>query len=557
MGWKPLDEYDTFPTLGYLAADWMSEFLLRPDTDRYEEFIPTQEQLDFLTELYRLDPDTGKRVRSRAVLSRPRGWGKSPFLAAIACFEAMGPAVGDGFDADGQPVGMPWSELRTPLVQVTATTDDQTANTWRPLLEMLRGSPAETEYGLDVMDSFVALRRGRIETRTASATSVKGARAVAAVLDQTETWLPGNGGVKLAQTLRANATKLGGVTIESPNAFTVGEKSVAEASARTWELAKAGKVRREADRLLLYDHRGAPFDVDLADYDSLIAGLRVAYGDSSAHDGGCVIHEPACPPGWVDLSRVAADFYDPINDPIQMRADFLNQITHASNAWVAMPDLRAIEDPSKTITPTEPVTLGFDGSEGRQTGIADATVLIGYSVKQRHLFKIGIWAQPDGPKGENWVPPRLEIEQTVRETFERYNVVGFYADPSAGWAGDVKQWEADYGRRLRARISAAEPIRYPQRQVSRTCEAFAELESAIMRGTITYDGSPDMTAHFLNARRSPRRGGYVLEKPVDDQDYSKIDAAWGAMFAYRAGLDAIGKGVARATVERRKIRRIR
>lgn len=541
MSWKPIDDSEAFPTLGYDAADWMSEFLLRPDTSDYEPFIPTQEQLEFLVRLYELDPITGQRVRHRAVLSRPRGWGKSPFLAAIACFEAMGPAICDGYDANGQPVGIPWEQVRTPTIQVTATTDDQTANTWRPLLEMLRDSPAIDEYDLEVMDSFVALRRGRIETRSASATSVKGARAVCAILDQTETWLPGNGGKKLAQTLRNNATKLGGVTIESPNAYTIGENSVAEMSAQTWENVKSGKARGDIAKVLLYDHRGAPFETDITDKDSLIHGLRVAYGDSANDTRGCIIHDPPCAPGWVDLERVALDFWDTSNDPAVMCADFLNQISAASNSWVTMPEMRAIEDVKVKVGSKEPVTLGFDGSEGRKIGIADATVLIGYSLTQHHLFKIGCWQQPDGPAGEGWQPPKLEIEQTVREAFERFNIVGFYADPSAGWAGEVKTWEATYNRQLKARMSTSEPIRYRQRDVTATCEGFAQLLSAIRSRAVTYDGSPEMTAHFLNARLDPRRGGYVLAKPVDDQDYSKIDCAWGAMMAYRAGLDAIGK----------------
>ncbi|RTE50398.1 terminase [Actinobaculum sp. 352] len=555
MGWRPLDDEDEFPTLGYDVADWMTEFLLAPDTPDRLPFVPTQEQLEFLVRLYELDPESGKRVKHRAVLSRPRGWGKSPFLAAVACAEALGPVLCDGWDADGQPVGVPWSEYRTPIVQVTATTDDQTANTWWPLLEMLRGSPAEAEYGVEPMDSFVALPRGRIETRTSSATSVKGAKAVCAILDQTETWLPGNGGPKLAQTLRSNATKLGGVTIETPNAFTVGERSVAEGTARFAELVAAGKVKDKAARLLLYDHRSAPLDTDIADRESLIAGLRVAYGDSSGHPGGCVIHDPPCSPGWVDLERVADDMWAPDADIAQMCSDFLNQIESASDAWLSQPELRAILDVDKTVSTSEPITLGFDGSEGRKIGIADSTVLIGYSITQRHLFKVGIWSQPDGPAGEGWTPPRLEIEQTVRDTFDRYNVVGFYADPSAGWAQDVKQWEAAYHRRLRARISAGEPIRYPQRNVSATCDNFAQLLSAIRQERITYDGDPQMTAHFLNARKSPRQAGYVLVKPADDQDYSKIDAAWGAMMAYKAGLDATGKGAARPR-QRRAPRRL-
>lgn len=556
MPWVPLDETDDFPTLGYLIADWMEAYLLQPDTEDARPFVVTQEQLEFLLALYELDPVTGKRLKSRAVLSRPRGWGKSPFVAAIGVAEALAPVLCDGFDAEGQPVAVPWVRRRTPLVQLTATTDDQTANTWDAVKDLLAGSPAEYEYDVEVMDSFIGLRRGRIETRTSSATSVKGARATCAIMDQTETWLPGNRGVKLARTLRNNATKVGGLTLETPNAYTIGERSVAERTARFAELVSQGKVKQQAASEFLYDHREAPADIDVADRESLIWGLRVAYGDSSGDPRGCAIHEPPCPPGWVDIERTANDFWQPDNDIAEMRSDFLNQITSASDAWLSALDLRAIEDASKEITPHEPITLGFDGSEGRKTGIADSTVLIGYSINKAHLFTIGIWSQPDGPKGENWQPPRLEIEQTIRETFKKYNVVGFYADPSAGWAGDVKQWEARYGRTLQAKISATEPIRYPQRKVSQTCENFAQLLSAIMQGRITYDGHPEFTKHLLNARKSPRQAGYVLAKPADDQDYSKIDAAWGAMFAYAAGVAAQGKKGATAEKRRRKPRRL-
>lgn len=542
MPWRPLDESDEFPTLGYLVADWMEDYLLQPDTEEVSPFIPTQEQLEFLVRLYRLDPSSGRRLVSRAVLSRPRGWGKSPFVAAIAIAEALAPVLCDGWDVNGQPVGVPWVSRRTPLVQICATTDDQTANTWDAVLEMLRGSRAQEDYGVDPLDSFVALRRGRIETRTSSGTSVKGARCVCAVMDQTETWLPGNRGPYLAQTLRNNASKLGGITLETPNAFTVGQHSVAESTARFAEQVKSGKVKKEARASLLYDHRQAPLDTDLSSRASLIKGLRIAYGDSAADPAGCLIHEPACTPGWVDLERIATDFWNTDNDPVQMSADYLNQISAASDAYVSMPELRGIEKHDVRISSQEPITLGFDGSEGRKIGIADSTVLIGFSVTKRHFFKIGIWSQPDGPAGEGWQPPRLEIEQTVRNTFEKFNVVGFYADASAGWAGDVKAWEARWGKRLKARISGNEPIRYPQRNVSATCEAFASLLSDIRGGRVSYDGDPQMTAHFLNARREARRAGYVLVKPVNDQDYSKIDAVWGAMFAYRAGLDAVGKG---------------
>ena len=79
------------------------------------------------------------------------------------------------------------------------------------------------------------------------------------------------------------------------------------------------------------------------------------------------------------------------------------------------------------------------------------------------------------------------------------------------------------------------------------------MRQAIVTNDLTIDGSERMIAHFLNGRRDPRRAGYVVKKPDDDQDYAKVDLVWGSMFAFAAGLEAVGKGVllSRKTVPRR------
>ncbi|QWT28894.1 terminase large subunit [Microbacterium phage vB_MoxS-R1] len=56
----------------------MAEYLGRPDAgddEQADPFVVVREQQDYLNELYRLDPVTGKRVIHRSVLMRPRGWG--------------------------------------------------------------------------------------------------------------------------------------------------------------------------------------------------------------------------------------------------------------------------------------------------------------------------------------------------------------------------------------------------------------------------------------------------------------------------------------------------
>ena len=97
------------PTLGYLALDWMTTYLSRPTVTYDAPFQPTREQAEFLLKWYQLDPITGERTYRRGVIQRSKGWGKSPFLAAIAAFEALGPCRFAGWDANGRPVGMPWN----------------------------------------------------------------------------------------------------------------------------------------------------------------------------------------------------------------------------------------------------------------------------------------------------------------------------------------------------------------------------------------------------------------------------------------------------------------
>jgi hypothetical protein len=74
------------PTLGYVVLDWMSEMLAAPDRTEYEPLVLTREQAQFILNFYAIDPRTGRRRYRRAVLSRPKGWGKarcSPRLPAL------------------------------------------------------------------------------------------------------------------------------------------------------------------------------------------------------------------------------------------------------------------------------------------------------------------------------------------------------------------------------------------------------------------------------------------------------------------------------------------
>lgn len=544
MPWQCDGPHDPFPTLGWVALSFMRRNLLRPESDELASFDPTWEQEDFILNLYRVDEATGRRrsVR-RAVLSRSRGWGKSPLVAAIGIFEALGDAVPDGFDADGRVKGKPWRTIRTPIVQLIGVSEDQTKNAWDPLLEMLRdGAPALDNFpGLEPMLTQVNLPgRGYIRPITSSAWTAKGGKPVCALLDQTESFFPSNGGVKLAQTLVDNATKRGGVVIETPNAFVPGEGSVAENTAHAADLMRQGKTKMDTG--FLWDHREAPADTDLDDEDSLIRGLRIAYGDSSDHPDGCVIHDPPCPPGWAPIEDIKARVWDPDGDEQIARGNWLNQITHASDSFVSRPEWAALlreDQPARG----DVVVLGFDGSRGRVKGKADATALVAMRVVDGLAFEIGgqsIWEAPDTPEGKDWETPVDLVQAAVREAFDRYTVVGWYGDPS-GWGSEMATWEANYGPKLKVG-RRDHPIAWQKNRTSVVAEAVKDLRSAIVNGDIGHTGSLSLTRHMLNARKRSTRSGDLLYKSSPSSP-NKIDGAYALMLANRARLDALAKGL--------------
>jgi hypothetical protein len=326
--------------------------------------------------------------------------------------------------------------------------------------------------------------------------------------------------------------------------------SVAEDSAEYARRIVEGKARDEG---LLYDHREAPADTEPFDRESLLAGLRYAYGDSSDHPDGCVIHDPPCAPGWSPMDRLIGDFWDPSNDPQTLRADFLNQITHAADSWLSQPEWAACADATQVITDKDVVTLGFDGSKSRKRGVADATALVVCHVPDGHVELVRAWEQPDGPAGADWEVPAVEVEAEIAEAFSRWTVVGFYADP-ARWESYVAGWEARYGGRLKVKASAKHPIEWwiNQGRGVLVAKAVEALQTAILERRMTHDGGSVLARHFLNARRDPRRQGMWIRKDHPDSS-RKIDAAWAAVLAWQARSDAVAAGVGGERKRRRAV----
>lgn len=534
MPWRP-SEPGEVPTLGYECLDWLTENLARPELDGYEPFVPTREQAEFVLRFYELDPVTGKRKIRRGVISRPRGWGKSPFTAALACLEGLGPVVPAGWDAHGRPVGEPWARTRRPLVEIAAVSESQVdTNTWAPLLDMLSRGPVLENYpGVEPLGSFINLPFGRIQKRTAAAGSAKGAPAVFVVCDQTEEWTPSNGGRNLFNKLKNNVIKRGGHLLESPNAFTPGMDSVAETSMQAYIAIQSGKARIDAG--LMFDHREAPAETDMADGDSLLAGLAIAYGDSADVER-CAIHDVPCiRPGWVDLENIRASIWEPDADVQVSRSDWLNQVTHAADSWISQPEWAACTDATRSIADKDTITLGFDGSVRD-----DASALVACRVSDGHLELLECWERPQYAP-DDWQVNREAVDAAVDSAFTRYDVAGFYCDPAL-WQDYVDRWTQRHGGEMRVCASQPRPFEWWTNRTTAMVAALERFHTAVLSGLLTHTGDSVLAAHILNARRRAGRNGITIAKE-HPKSPRKIDAAMAATLAYECRSDAVAAGV--------------
>lgn len=503
-------------SLGVAVWQWCLANLRQPDgPDAGEPWRFTPEQVAFLHCLYAID-DAGRYLYNRAVLRRAKGWGKSPFMAALALAELCGPVRFGGWRDDGEPVGI---ETSMPWIQIAGVSEKQTANTMSMVLAMVGESPLA--HRLDPgLTRVYADNGGKLEPITASAPTAEGARPTFVVLDETHHWLANNGGHKLAEVIRRNLGKSrdgAARSVETTNAHEPGYDSVAERSYEAWQAMLAGRVRRSG---LLYDAREAAPDVELADEAQLLAALAATYGDSH----------------WVDLDRIAGEVYDPGTPPDVSRRFYLNQIVAASDAWLAPHEWDACADATLTLHDGDAIALGFDGSR-----TDDATALVACRIDDGALFLLHVQESPDGPGRESWEVDRLRVDAAVRQAFDRYTVHAFYSDVHP-WESYVDAWSADYGAGLAVRASERSAVGFDMRSklllFTRAAESFAQ---AVADGELKHDGNGVLRAHAHNARRRPNRHGVGLGKE-HRESARKVDAAVAAVLARAARTDTAVRG---------------
>lgn len=299
-----------FPTLGDLWSAWIEQHCRVPD--RHERGKPFREyDWQFwctanhgrVREDAVFDPDQPPLNQAfeyrRSQVIAPQKMGKGPWTAARVCLAAVGPSefagwaeAGDTYECADYGCGCGWEyeylpdepigmRHPSPLIQIMATSEEQVANIWRPLVSMIGLGPLKElllprgEF-IRIIGESGDKDMDRIDRVTASAQSRLGAPLSEAFGDETGLYTASNKLISVWQTMRRGAAGMGGRSMETTNAFDPAENSAAQQTQdslrpdifRFWRdpdkvlFRPDGKVlsfknARERRRILQYVYEGA------------------------------------------------------------------------------------------------------------------------------------------------------------------------------------------------------------------------------------------------------------------------------------------------------------
>lgn len=538
------------PRAMIITAEWIEAHCVIPDQEsRGEPFLLGDDQFRFVANHYMVKDGAnpaGLRVGGRIVkpsdafvnrrsqLVRAQKWGKSPLVSAFVCLEGVGPAVFDGFASSGdayecrdhgcscgwgyeyelgEPMGKPWA---TPLIQITATTEDQTDNTYDALRPMIELGPL-SEVIPKTGEEFIRLPNGgRIDAVTSKGNSRLGQRVTFVVQDETGLWLESNGGHNLAKKQRQGLAGMGGRAIETTNAWNPADNSVAQ---QTYE-SKSKDVNRDFEQ--------PPADLDF----KLKKDRRKIFE----------FNYRAAP--WVSIDAIegeAAEMMD--TAPTDAERFFGNRIVAGLGSWMEMPQWEAKASPI-TVAPRTKVCLGFDGSDNDDFTAIRLETLDQYQFTPMYgaSGRLTMWE----PKDWGGRIPRAEVDVAVAELASEYEIVRAYCDPH-DWESQIDAWASKFGEKVF--------IQWPTNQINRMWAALKRMKVDVTNpeSPFTHDGNEKVSAHIRNAVIRSRgldtvtkERKYILGKP---EEHQKIDYAMSSVLAHEAVMDAIAGGATAVAAE--------
>jgi hypothetical protein len=532
-----------FPTL-FIVPDWIEQHC--PQPDRFGRGGPFQlydNQMWWTLNHYRVKP-TALWVPENPILApafhnrrsqiiAPQKVGKGPWSASICLAEGGGPVLFAGWAAEGdvyrcedngcgcgwiyeygpgEPKGMRWP---TPLIQILATSEEQTDNIFRhvkamialgPLSDLMRAGEDTARVGTD----------GQIDCVSTGPLSKVGNPVTFVMQDETGLYNDTNKLRKPAETQRRGAAGMGGRSIETTNCFDPAEDSVAQ---RTRESAAQDVFR-------FYEPPPA----------------NLSYRNKRERRKIHAFNYASYP--HIDIDSIDAEAAELAEkDPNQAERYYGNRMVYGAGTWLEgnLWDARAVAVP-RLVLPGAAVVGGFDGSD------TDDWTAIRLQTEDGYQFtptygpdrRRCIW----NPAEHGGQVPRLEVRAAWDEIVETYELVRAYLDPP-GWKTEIDELAERYGEKVF--------LRWETYRITQMHSALLRLHTDVVKdgSGFSHDGDQIVATHVRNARKLARAGQkYILGKPSQTQ---KIDAVMSATLCNEAAGDVTAAGAWPKPRVRRKV----
>lgn len=525
-------------SLGYQVVEWLETYTCHGPGDVEGEPLDFRTDPDFeafLIDAYALDPETGRRLVEKGVISAPKGRAKSELAGLVGVAEALAPVRFDGWDADGQPVGKP---VRSPFIRALATEEKQSGNTFQNIAFVMGEWGHDTHpdiYGgvKGIGDYRSAMNiylpdGGECRSSSSGAASKDGGKETFVVPDEVHLYVLPELRSMYATVMR-NLPKRKAAepwALLTTTACKLGEQSV-------WEVLHAMWERKELGPEWLVYHHEAKGRIDINDTRATLKQLRQVYG--AAMDSVT---------GWMDPERTLRTMRDPneCRDEAEAARYYLNRSMPGDDAWISKKAVEVaqvgdkvnaatVDDVLAVVPAGTAISIGFDGSLNN-----DSTVIRGCRMEDKLRFTIGIWEKPQGPEGIGWEVPRREVMARLRWALSTYTVSRAYCDPHE-WHSDIDALSEEFGGEVVVPWATS-------RDVAMSI-ALDRLHVDLVTGETPQTNDPAVLTHYGNTYKRMKAGRVLVRKEYPNSP-RKIDAVVTDALAYEARAHALADGWAAA-----------
>ncbi len=523
------DEKRPWPTLGPQVCAFIETYLVfGPGDLRGEPAVLDAEKRGLIYRMYEVypqgHPQAGRRRFKRCAISLRKGTAKTELAAWLAAVELHpeGPVRCDGWDADGQPVGVGVTDPYIPMVAYTEEQSDELA--YGALRWILLYSPLVDDFDVGVERIMRIGGDGKAVSLATAPDARDGARTTFQIFDETHRLNAPR--VKAAhRTMLANIPKrrlADAWSLEITTAPAPGEGSVAEDTMDYARQVADGKIE---DARLFFFHRQASDSHDLTTPEGVRAAVIEASGPAAA---------------WSDIDGIVEQWKDPTADKTYLERVWLNRLVRASERAFDVEQWKTLADPEYRPARGAQITLGFDGSRWH-----DATALVATEIVTGFQWLCGLWEQPAELDLAQWEVDVADVDGVMAELMDTYQVWRVYADPPY-WETLVADWAGRYGKE---RV-----LEWWTNRPKQMAYAIKQFNTAVTSGDLLHDGNTHYQRHVGNAVRRVLRLRDEDEQPLwtiykerSDSPH-KIDAAMAGILSWEARTDALTAGM--GTVQR-------